>query len=377
VCTIKKLLFITVVSIAITVLSVLSPTSNSKAEAASDPLYNLIYEGIISQKPTIPLGRYGTTSQKISTTYQKVLNDHPEIFYLNNSYKYSVGTNGYFYPNYSHKKAQIASMKKALDLKIASISSKTKIMKSELDRVLYIHDYLINSTTYDYENYVKGSIPQSSYSAYEALIGKKAVCDGYAKAMKLLLNKSGIWAVKVNGYGKSELHAWNMAKVNGLYYYIDATWNDPVSEDMHPVLSYKYFLVPESQLSYDHSWDKSSLPKATSTKFRTMYSAKDFVRSGSYLYYSNEKDNRKLYRMSLTGTGNKKISNTRMYSLEMLNGSLYFSNLSDANRLYKMKLDGTGLKKVKSVPSYGLFASGGYLHYINQNTNKIEKLKVI
>ncbi|WP_409302955.1 DUF5050 domain-containing protein [Peribacillus sp. SCS-155] len=372
----KKITFIIVLSLLI---APLFPFSETNAKAATDPLYNLIYQGIVSYKDSISLGKYGTSREKIYTTYQKVLDDHPEIFFLNNTYRYNVSSeysSGYFYPSYSFPKAQIATMKTELDKKVASVSNNAKKLKSELDRVLYIHDYIVNNTTYDYGNYLSGTIPQSSYSVYGALIGKKAVCDGYAKAAKLLLNKSGIWAVKVTGYANKDLHAWNQVRVDGNYYYMDITWNDPVYNDMRPILSYNYFLVPESQLSRDHAWNKSGLKKATSMKYKALYSAKDFIRSGSYIYYSNEKDQRKLYRMTLTGSGNKKISNTRMYSLELLRGALYFSNLSDYNRLYKMKLNGTGLKKLTNAPAYGLYVNGSYLHYTNQNTKKAGKLKV-
>ena len=54
------------------------------------------------------------------------------------------------------------------------------------------------------------------------------------------------------GIGNGGGHAWNKVKVDGSWYNIDLTWDDPVSS--RPILSYDYFLVSDAVMKKDHSW---------------------------------------------------------------------------------------------------------------------------
>ena len=63
-----------------------------------------------------------------------------------------------------------------------------RLALAEKEKEIAIHNYIIKNTKYDYENYLKGTVLKSSYNAYGALINATAVCQGYADAMKMLLN---------------------------------------------------------------------------------------------------------------------------------------------------------------------------------------------
>ena len=94
--------------------------------------------------------------------------------------------------------------------------------------ILFIHDYLINNIDYDSSYQAVGT-----YSIYGALIEKKCVCEGYAKAFKYLLNSVGyecelLQGTATNSSGQTENHAWNAVKLNGIWYEIDTTWDDPI-----------------------------------------------------------------------------------------------------------------------------------------------------
>ena len=128
---------------------------------------------------------------------------------------------------------------------------------TDYQNILYLHDYLINTVEYD-------SLYQQlgSYTVYGALIGKKSVCEGYAKAFKYLANCAGyecelLQGTATNNYGQTENHAWNCIKLNNLWYEIDVTWDDPIiiggngraSND----IKYKYFLKGSKTLNQDHT----------------------------------------------------------------------------------------------------------------------------
>ena len=102
---------------------------------------------------------------------------------------------------------------------------------NDYDKVEYIHDYLLDNTTYD-----KTFKQRGCYSIYGALVGKTCVCEGYAKAFKYLANEAGIECEIMQGdatnkSGEIEKHAWNCVKLAGEWYLVDATWDDPIVVD--------------------------------------------------------------------------------------------------------------------------------------------------
>lgn len=135
----------------------------------------------------------------------------------------------------------------------------SKIIKpgmTDLQKEKAVHDYIVNNTRYDEINYDKGTIPDESYSPYGVLIKGTAVCEGYAKATALLLNMAGVKSIVVLGWD----HAWNIVKINGRYYHLDTTWDDPVTSSGENLLRYDYFNLSDSQISKDHFWDKEKYP---------------------------------------------------------------------------------------------------------------------
>lgn len=116
---------------------------------------------------------------------------------------------------------------------------------SEYDQVKAFHDYLVNNTEYR-------NTGDRSHSAAGPLLDGFAVCEGYSRALDLLCYFSGIECICINGTGNGGGHGWNKVKIDGQWYNIDVTWDDPVST--RPVLRYDYFLVSDSVLDQDHNW---------------------------------------------------------------------------------------------------------------------------
>ncbi len=94
-------------------------------------------------------------------------------------------------------------------------------------KVLLVHDRLITHCHYseDYDN-ENGRYADDDYNAYGALVGGKAICQGYTLGLSYLLDYVGI-----NSYTCASdilLHAWNIVIVDGEKYHVDATWDDPL-----------------------------------------------------------------------------------------------------------------------------------------------------
>ena len=148
------------------------------------------------------------------------------------------------------------------DVKIAiqKIEQEKAFVKSKLTGNTYkdikiIHDYLVDNLNYDESNQSIGT-----YSIYGAFVDKKCVCEGYTRAFKYLADMAGINCVLIQGTatnteGKTEKHAWNAVYLNGFWYLIDTTWDDPIIVGRGIVLAnthYKYFLKGTKSFSNDH-----------------------------------------------------------------------------------------------------------------------------
>ena len=141
---------------------------------------------------------------------------------------------------------------------------------------LYLHDKLLSSCAYDQAATESAAKHPNAYSAYGALVQGKAVCEGYAKAMQILLNAASIPTTVVRGFSAENQtgHMWNLVNVNDNYYYLDPTWND--SEPQH---HYSYFNITSDQLKRTHITD-------TTTPFSVECTAKTdnyFVRNSTYI----------------------------------------------------------------------------------------------
>ena len=119
---------------------------------------------------------------------------------------------------YKYSKEIIREMLHQYDNAIATAVEMVCPNWSELEKALYLNDYLAANATYD--------TSYSKYAAYNALVEKTAVCQGYSEAYQALMDTVGILC---NIVGSASLnHAWNMIQIDGKSYYVDVTWNDPL-----------------------------------------------------------------------------------------------------------------------------------------------------
>lgn len=131
----------------------------------------------------------------------------------------------------------------ALSKKVVEIADKFRHL-SDVDKVMAVHDYLIDHIEY--------SNPHIRSFAYGALIEGKAVCQGYAQSLAMILNNLNVECHTIVAMTKGSnpvLHEWVRVKLDGKWYYIDLTWDDtPWAEDKN----YKYFLINTDMISRDH-----------------------------------------------------------------------------------------------------------------------------
>ena len=106
---------------------------------------------------------------------------------------------------------------------------------TDFEKEIIIIKYLVANTTYD-EDEEFNDTPNitDSYKAYGALVNGKATCSGYAKAFDLIAKKCNLSTIVVTGNainskGIDAPHAWNQIYLDGEWYNVDVTWEDPAT----------------------------------------------------------------------------------------------------------------------------------------------------
>lgn len=134
------------------------------------------------------------------------------------------------------------------------------------DNIKRIHDYIINTTTYDVD--YKNNKDKYTYNAYGTLHNHLATCNGYTDVMAIILSKLKVNNYKIaynpSGDTNEDGHVWNAVYIDGKWLHLDLTWDDPVG-DGHDYLYHKYFLVTTEEMKeadngdvqiVEHNYDK-------------------------------------------------------------------------------------------------------------------------
>lgn len=184
----------------------------------------------------------------------------------------SVMGNPWFYYcfafGYSYNETEVISAKLAGSPgETEAISSQEEIFESLIEVLGWIddnmsdeekaqaaHDYLVRKCAYGYN----GS--DNKHNAYGALVEHSPVCEGYSKAYKLILDELGIPCIVVNSASMN--HAWNMVQIDGDWYHVDVTWDDPTvngsDQGFSAPVRHDYFLKSDASMRNDHyGWETS------------------------------------------------------------------------------------------------------------------------
>ena len=150
-----------------------------------------------------------------------------------------------------------------VDEKVSEMKRLVSEDMSEERKALVIHDYFVYEYEYDYENLLNGTLPNDSYRSGGLFLKGTGVCQAYAYGYKYIMNLLGIECHVTASSGMG--HAWNIIKIDGSYYHVDCTWDDPVPDSLGKVY-HAYFLVSDSAIqearlgtSVHYGWDLTEL----------------------------------------------------------------------------------------------------------------------
>lgn len=181
----------------------------------------------------------------VMSAFERAGNDNPEYFYLENSV--------WFY----HSGGKISSVVIRFDTETYSQSDvdifneRVEELTAQadgmgaLEKALFFHDWLAVNVAYNWD-VANGREPDTDvHSAYSALVRGDAVCEGYSLAYKLLLDRTGVECTAVTSDDLN--HMWNAVCLDGQWYYVDVTWDDPVEDKLGRCL-HDNFLLSEDGL---------------------------------------------------------------------------------------------------------------------------------
>ena len=148
---------------------------------------------------------------------------------------------------------------------------------SDYEKELALHDWLVRHGDYDRTALGRsGTFQDHADDPYGLLVGGYGICLGYASSFQLLMDLAGVECITVPGaaFSSGEDHTWNMVKLDGEWYCVDVTWDDPVSASRPKVwekrpVSHTYFNVTSQFMAdTDHQWDYDSIPWTSAEKYR-------------------------------------------------------------------------------------------------------------
>lgn len=259
----------------------------------------------------------------------------------------------YYTPNYTLSKQKHLEASNKAKAIAASIS---KNNSSNLDKVFAVNEYLTKNISYDL------SYRDNAYTMYGALIERSAVCQGYALSAYMILKELGFDVRYVIGVSMGEGHSWNKVKIDGVWYNLDVTWNDPIPNEPNQT-AFNYFLVSDKVLAKDHTWNTKKYPASTNSKFDTLKNAYFATKVGSTIYYSTTNA---FYSFNVVTNKVKKVSSHDAYYMFKYKNIIYFSDYSKKGRLTSYDPSKNTFKTLNQVESRYAYIKGNTIFYKNK-----------
>lgn len=210
--------------------------------------YHNILEGTLAILPSFQIPKL--SMEELSIVFTLLRLDHPEVFWLSD-FKcrfYQQADSFEFIPGYLFKKKQIKFHRDAMNSRIERLCREAS-GKTDVEKLQYVHDFICSSITYDklkrqYAHEIIGPLGQG--------VG---VCEGIAKAVKVLCDRLSVWCIVAMSDNNPEKgikyrHTWNIIRLNGKYYHLDATFDNTLGKENG--IRYDYFNLCDKAVYRDH-----------------------------------------------------------------------------------------------------------------------------
>ena len=320
-------------------------------------IYTCVANGVKKYENSFVLQNYevidsDTTMKDVEKSMQAFFADHPEVFYVDN--EYTISTKKTLFNSYVELNITYTiNTKEELDSKINEIDTKINEYlndvegKNGFNAELVLHDKIGQKV--EYFNYEKiEDVPQECHSIYGAFLDGKAVCDGFSKALQILLDRKGIENILVLGTLENESHAWNLVKLEDEWYNVDLTSDKAIKDVDANIILHTYFNATTSKIEATHKCENEDIvPKATGEKYnyynqtnRIMNSTTNFNTKFKLMLDNNENEHLlEFENLGLSDIPTKMVDflSNNKYSEYISNNKITYYTISDVFVLMKNK----------------------------------------
>ncbi len=221
-------------------------------QADLQELERYLYQELLAGKEAIQIKSFGLELDKnqntpeLSAVMGRLMSNCPDLFHVQGwGYRYypKGGLITELVPSYRMTGTELAEAQAFYRRTVEEIVSQIDEDWSDLEKILFINDYLAVHYQYDLRVYANSKL--ANYDAYSFFRDGTGVCQAYYHACRALLDACGIPST----YGQSDRanHIWNVVQLNGKWYHLDVTWNDPTS-DLLGRAKHSYFLNSTANL---------------------------------------------------------------------------------------------------------------------------------
>ncbi|MBR2108875.1 MAG: Ig-like domain-containing protein [Ruminococcus sp.] len=350
-------------------------------------MYRDFAEYLVSQlrnfNTDIAVGDYNLHKNVIGAIFFSVVTETPDLFYVfstrfQTTANYSTGKVISIRPEYYFDiediPAEIEKFNNKADLFLSGVDPNW----NDVIKARYLHDLLAHYTEYDtkYEtindaDYEEFRREMRIYTAYGAIVEHNAVCEGYALAYNYLLSKLGIRGHYIQSI--KQRHAWNMVEIDGKFYHVDITHDDPTYDNLGKV-NHDNFFKSDNWFNNDNNDDHREWItnlKASDTSFDNAWwnSVNTMIyRYNGYDYFVNQHYTSSVYaalsrRSAATGAEEvitvlktrwevKGVPNAfwdRAFTYLTSDGTYLYFN--DTENVFRMAINGTTVEKIYTKPS--------------------------
>lgn len=253
--------------------------------SAEETLYDALYDGLMESRDDIAVAEYKATKAELIDTFQRLIFEEPELFFVDMTYEWRNNVEGTYvinvYPRYTLVGGALSDARRIYERNVQYIANLVDAEWSDLQKLLFVHDYLATRFSYDES--------LSIYDAYRFFKNGTGVCQAYMLTFRAVMERVGVttsWA-----YSEAQDHVWTQALVDGEWYNVDVTWDDAMP-DMAGRVRHTYFLRSDEALraaGYE-SWVSDHA--CTSTRFDEGAAwaevTNSFVSIGDTWYYTSE-----------------------------------------------------------------------------------------
>ena len=229
----------------------MEPYYYGKMNKEQQAAYRVMCQGFCSLSDQFLIPKL--SGEELGEVFLRLRFDHPEIFWVP-GYRfqyYRDSPNLILKPEYLFEKSRIREQQKAMEARVRKLAQPAMKL-SEWEKEKYVHDFICQNVRYDklkkpYSHEIIGPLGQG--------VG---VCEGIAKSVKILCDALGLWcmiAICGNNPGKGikYRHTWNILKIGGEYFHLDATFDNSLGRSAGgEEIRYDYFNLGDEQIFRDH-----------------------------------------------------------------------------------------------------------------------------